>query len=156
MNRLLSLLVIVLGVVCLALGAFFIYQGLSKQNWLVSNIRQEKITLGLTEDQIKAGKVLENMNDLQTAGDTIREHRHTIAPTYNEALGGKQFDPTNAKNATYAQAMNLENYLYLGVLSFGVVQVVEGAGAFMIVVAVALWAIGIILWRLSRRRDMLI
>jgi hypothetical protein len=155
MNRLLSLLVIVLGVVCLGLGAFFIYQGVSKNNWLVDNIKQEKITLGLSQDQIQSGKVLENMDDLQKAGDTVRGHRHTLAPTYNDILGGKQYDPTIPKEATYAQAMNLENYLYLGVLSFGVVQVVEGAGAFMVVVAVALWAIGIILWRLSGRRESL-
>jgi hypothetical protein len=153
MNRLLALLVMVLGLVCLVLGSFFIYQGLSKQNWLTSNIKEEKITLGLTQEQINAGVVLQSMDDLLTAGDTIRGHRHGIAPTYNDALGGKQYDPANPKEATYAQAMNLENYLYLGVLSFGVVQVVEGAGAFMIVVAVALWAIGIILWRLSRSRE---
>jgi hypothetical protein len=79
-----------------------------------------------------------------------------MAPTYNEALGGGQFDPAVPSEAKYAQAMNLENYLYLGVLSFGVVQVVEGAGAFMIVVAVALWAIGIILWRISPHRQYLI
>jgi hypothetical protein len=153
MNRLLALLVVVLGIVCLGVGAFFIYQGVSKNNWLVDNIKQEKITLGLTQDQIKAGKVLESMADLQNAGDTIRTHRHTLASTYNEALGGGQYDPTNPKEATYAQAMNLENYLYLGVLSLGVVQVVEGTGAFMIVVAVALWAIGVILWRLSGRKE---
>ena len=95
------------------------------------------------------------MSDLQKAGDTVRGHRHTLAPTYNDALGGGKYDPTIAQQATYAQAMNIENYLYVGVLSFGVVQVVEGAGAFMIVVAVALWAIGIILWRLSKRRESL-
>jgi hypothetical protein len=49
--------------------------------------------------------------------------------------------------------MNLENYLYLGVLSFGVVQMVEGTGAFMIVVGIALGAIGIILWRICRSRE---
>jgi hypothetical protein len=152
MNRLLALLVVLAGVVCLALGGFFIYQGMSKQNWLVSNIKQEKITLGLTAEEVSAGKVLEGMNDLQTAGDTIRGHRHSIAPTYNDALGGKQYDPTVPSEATYAQAMNLENYLYLGVLSFGVVQVVEGTGAFMIVVGIALGAIGIILWRICRNR----
>jgi hypothetical protein len=152
MKRLLALLVIILGVVSLGLGAFFIYQGMSKQNWLVSNIKAEKITLGLTPEEVAAGKVLESASDLQKAGDTIRGHRHLIAPTYNEALGGKQYDPTNTQDATYAQAMNLENYLYLGVLSFGVVQVVEGVGAFMIVVAVALGAIGIILWRISPDR----
>jgi hypothetical protein len=152
MNRLLALIVVVLGVVCLGVGAFFVYQGVSKSNWLVDNIKQEKITLGLTQEEIQSGKVLETASDLQTAGDTIRGHRHKMAPTYQEALGGGQYDPTNVDEAKYAQGMNLENYLYLGVLSFGVTQIAMGVGAFMIVVAIALGAIGILLWRLSGRR----
>jgi hypothetical protein len=153
MNRLLALIVIVLGVVCLGVGAFFVYTGISKNNWLVENIKQEKITLGLTQDEIKSGKVLENSSDLQKAGDTIRGHRHAMAPTYQDALGNGQYDPTNVAEAKYAQGMNLENYLYLGVLSFGVTQMAMGAGAFMIVVSFALGAIGIVLWRLSGRRE---
>jgi len=149
MKRLLALIVILMGVISLALGAFFIYQGLSKNAWLVDNIRQEKITLGLTQEQIAAGKVLESAADLQKAGDTVRTHRHQLAPDYNAALGGGQYDPTNIDQAKYAQAMNLENYLYLGVLSFGVVQIIEGVGAFMIVSAVAMGAAGVVLWRLS-------
>jgi hypothetical protein len=153
MNRLLALLVVVLSIVCLGVGAFFVYQGVSKNSWLVDNIKQEKITLGLSKEEIASGKVLESGDDLQTAGDTIRGHRHTMAPTYGDALGGKPYDPTNADEAKYAQGMNLENYLYLGVLSFGVTQIAMGVGAFMIVVAVALGAIGILLWRLAGKRE---
>jgi hypothetical protein len=151
MNRLLALLVAVAGVVCLGMGIFFIAFGMSKGNWMVNAMRQEKITLGLSVDQVKAGEVVDSMAELQKAGDTIRGHRHAIAPTYNEALGGGKFDPTNVAEATYAQGMNLENYLYLGVLSFGVVQLAEGIGALMIVIALALIAIGIVLWRVSRK-----
>jgi len=153
MNRLLALFVIMLSVVSLGVGAFFIYQGVSKYYWLVDNIKQEKITLGLTQEEIKSGKVLETAGDLQEAGDTVREHRHSIADTYKDALGGGQYNPADPKQLTYAQAMNLENYLYLGVLSFGVTQIAMGAGAFMIVMAVALGAIGILLWRLSGKRQ---
>jgi len=153
MNRLLALIVVVLAVVCLGVGAFFVFQGMSKNNWLVENIKTEKITLGLTAEQVKNGVVLESASDLQNAGDTIRGHRHAIAPTYQEALGGGKFDPTNVAEATYAQGMNLENYRYLGVLSFGVTQIAMGVGAFMIVVAIALGAIGVLLWRLSGRRE---
>jgi hypothetical protein len=155
MNRLLALIVIVLAVVCLGVGAFFIFQGVSKNNWLVENIKQEKITLGLSQEEIKSGKVLENGDDLQKAGDTIRGHRHAMATTYQDALGGGQYDPTNVAQAKYAQGMNLENYLYLGVLSFGVTQIAMGVGAFMVVVAVALGAVGLVLWRLSGRREIL-
>jgi hypothetical protein len=150
MNRLLSLIVVILGMACLGIGSFFIYQGVTNNNFLVDAMRTEKITLGLTEEQISAGEVIDTMAELQRAGDTIREHRHSIAPTYNEALGGGQFDPTNPQHVTYSQAMNLENYLYLGALSFGVVQLALGSGVFMIVVAIALWVIGIVLWKMAR------
>jgi hypothetical protein len=96
-------------------------------------MKQEKITLGLTAEQVQQGQIVDNAISAQKAADTIRTHRHTIAPTYNDMLGGAQFDPTNPKEITYMQALNLENYLYMSVLSFGVVTVVEGAGAFMII-----------------------
>jgi hypothetical protein len=153
MNRLLALLVAIAGVVCLGLGIFFISYGMAKGNWMKDAMQQEKITLGLTEAQVAAGDVVDTMSELQKAGDTIRSHRHNLAPTYNDALGGKQYDPTNSKAATYAQAMNLENYLYLGVLSFGVVQLAEGIGAVIIVVGLALIAIGFVLWRLHRKQN---
>ena len=99
MNRLLSLLIAVAGVVVLGMGIFFVAFGMSKGNWMTNAMRQEKITLGLTADQIKAGDVVDTMAELQKAGDTIREHRHGMAPTYNDALAGGQFDPTNVAEA---------------------------------------------------------
>jgi hypothetical protein len=151
MNRLLALLVVVAGIVCLGMGIFFVAFGMSKGNWMADAMRQEKITLGLTAEQVAAGDVVDTMAELQKAGDTIRGHRHAIAPTYNDALKGGKFDPTNVAEATYAQGMNLENYLSVGVLSFGVVQLAEGVGAVMVVIALALIAIGIVLWRVSRK-----
>jgi hypothetical protein len=151
MNRLLSLLVIVLGVVCLAVGVLFIYQGFSKNNYLVTNIKQEKITLGLTQEQIAAGQVDVTADQLQKASEQIRGDRHSIAPTYSDLLGGKRFNPADPKQASWAQGLNLESSLNLAVLSYGVVQVVEGVGAFMIIVAIALGAIGIVLWRMSAK-----
>lgn len=153
MNRLLSLLVVTAGVVCLGIGIFFIAFGTSKGSWMVEAMRQEKITLGLTAEQVKAGELVDTMAELQVAGDTVRGHRHAMAPSYTEALGGGRFDPTNPAQASYAQGMNLENYLYLGVLSFGVVQLAQGVGAVMIVIALALIAIGLVLWRIAPRKS---
>jgi hypothetical protein len=42
MNLLLSLVVIVLGVVALALGILFIYEGISKINYLTENVKGRK------------------------------------------------------------------------------------------------------------------
>jgi hypothetical protein len=52
---------------------------------------------------------------------------------------------------TYAQAINLENYLYMAVMAFGLVQVVMGSGAYMIIVGLAVFLTGLTLYRLGRQ-----
>jgi hypothetical protein len=138
--------IIVLGVVALAMGVVFLGQGFSKQSYLVGALKQENITLGMLGVQgDKANEVIDNAAIAQLAGDTVREHRHSIAPSYQALLGGKRFDPTNPEQLTYAQALNLENYLYLAVASFGLVTVVLATGGFMIITGLALGVTGIAL-----------
>jgi hypothetical protein len=84
------------------------------------------------------------------AGDTIREHRRNIAPTYSDLLGEGRYDPTNPEQLTYAQAMNLENYLYLAVVAFGLTQAVMGRGVFMVITGLALGSAGVVLYRLQK------
>ena len=150
MSRILSLLVIFFGVVALVIGGVFIWQGMAKNDLLVDAMRQENITLGIESDKLSAGEVIDSAAEAEIAGDTVREHRHGIASTYGDLLGGEQFDPTNPTQLTYAQALNLENYLYLAVLGFGVTQIALGAGAFMVITGLALLAGGSVLYRLSK------
>ena len=88
---------------------------------------------------------MDNAAKAQQAGDTVREHRRSIAPTYGDLLGGEHFNPSDVTQLTYAQALNLENYLYLAVASFGIFMVVKAVGAFMVLIGLALgvtgWAI---------------
>ena len=51
---------------------------------------------------------------------------------------------------SYAQALNMENYLYLAVLGFGVTTMIIGAGVFMIITGLALGTTGVVLLRLPR------
>jgi hypothetical protein len=151
MIKKLSIVILVLGAVALIMGIVFVYQGVSKQAMLAGIMEQENVklsALGVTGS--KANEIIDSAETAQIAGDTVRGHRHSIAPTYSDLLGGGKFDPTNPKDLTYAQAVNLENYLYLGVLSFGVTTIAMAAGGFMIVVALALGAIGFILLRLAQ------
>ena len=147
MVKSLAILVIILGVVSIAIGGVFVGQGFAKNDLLVTAMEQEQITLGIEDSDLAAGEVIDSASEAEIAGDTVREHRHGIAPTYGDLLAGERFDPTQTMQLTYAQALNLENYLYLAVLSFGVTQIALGAGAFMIVVGIALGATGIILVR---------
>ena len=150
MIRKLAIVVLLIGVVSIVIGAVFIGQGMAKNNLLVTAMRQEKITLGIPSDKLAAGEVIDTAKEAQIAGDTVREHRHSIAPTYGDLLGDKQFDPTDPKQLTYAQALNLENYLYLAVLGFGVTQVVIASGVFMVIAGIALCGTGTALWRLAK------
>jgi len=148
-TKILAIFVIVLGVAGIAIGGVFVGQGFAKDNLLRTAMEQEQITLGIPSDQLAAGEVIDTAKEAEIAGDTVREHRHSIAPTYGDLLGGKQYDPTNLQQLTYAQALNLENYLYLAVLGFGVTQIALGAGAFMVIMGLALVATGTVLVRLK-------
>jgi hypothetical protein len=149
MVRKLALIVIALGVVGLVLGGVFVWQGVAKNNLIVDRMEVEKVSLALDPGNPQQLTPITDSASAQKAADTIAGHRRSIAPSYQELLGGGQFDPTNPKDLTYAQAMNLENYLYMAVTAFGLTQAVMGSGAYMVVVGLAVLLIGIVLYRLG-------
>ena len=132
----LGILVIIFAVISLVMGIVFVQQGFSKEAFLTEAMTEEQIELDGVEG------VIDTPGEAQVAGDTVREHRHGIAPTYGDLLGGERYDPTNPLQLTYAQALNLENYLYLAVASFGLTLMAKGMGAFMIVMGLALGVAG--------------
>lgn len=144
-TRGLAVLVMVLGLVSIVIGGVFVGQGFAKNNLIVDRMEIEQVTLALDPDNPDEYTLVTDIATAQEAADTIAEHRRNIAPTYQELLGEGRYDPTNPQHLSYAQAMNLENYLYLAVAAFGLVQVALASGAFMIVTGVALigtgWAI---------------
>ena len=142
--RYLGLGILIIGVVAIAIGIIFIQQGYAKEGFLREAMTQEQITLEGVEG------VIDTQEEAQLAGDTVRDHRHGIAPTYGDLLGGEHFDPTNPTQITYMQALNLENYLYLAVASFGVFAMAKGAGAFMVVVGIGLGAAGFVIWKKTK------
>jgi len=85
-TRGLAILVLFLGVVAVVLGGVFIAQGVAKDNLLVTAMQEEKITLGIETDSLTEGEVIDSAEEATIAGDTIREHRHGIAPTYGDLL----------------------------------------------------------------------
>ena len=143
----LSMVVMIVALVAIVMGTFFIVQGVTKADWMSEAMRQEQITLGLDETAVANGELVDTAGEAQAAGDTIREHRRTIAPTYDELLGGGGYNASNPDHLIYAQALNMENYLYLGVLGFGVTDIALASGAFMVAMGIALGAIAIALLR---------
>lgn len=150
-RKYLAMLIMALGLVGVILGAVFVGLATEKNQWMSTAMAQEKVTLGLTEQQIKSGEVVDSAAEAQTAGDVIRSHRRAIAPTYNELLGGGKYDPTKPQQLSYSQALNMENYLYLAVLGFGVTTLITGVGASMIVMGIGLGLAGLLLFQNAKK-----
>jgi hypothetical protein len=148
----LAVVILILGIIGVALGGVFIWQGIAKNKLIVDRMKVEKVSLALDSNNPTVLTPITNSASAQKAADTIAGHRRSIAPSYQELLGGGQFDPTNAKDLTYAQAMNLENYLYLAVTAFGLIQVVMGSGAYMVVVGLSVFLLGLALYRLGNEK----
>jgi hypothetical protein len=150
--RTLAILVAILGFVALVLGGVFIGEGVAKNNLIVDRMRVEKVTLAVDPNNPSVTTQINNASDAQKAADTIASHRRTIAPSYQELLnkGTGKFDPANPTDLTYAQAMNLENYLYMAVTAFGLIQVTMASGVFMVITGLALGGTGLALYRIGR------
>jgi len=144
--RVLSLLVLFIGLVAIIMGAVFVGLGAARDMQLKEAMRIEHVKLGIESEL--GDEIIDSLPEAMKAGDTIREHRRGIAATYEELLGGGPFDATNPQHLTYAQAMNLENYLYLAVVAFGLTQAVMASGVFMVITGIALGSTGIVLYRL--------
>jgi hypothetical protein len=150
LTRGLAILVMFLGLVALVLGGIFIGEAVAKNNLIVDRMKVEKVTLAVDPNNPGVSTQINNAADAQKAADTIASHRRKIAPSYQELLGGVPFDSTNATQLKYAQAMNLENYLYMAVTAFGLIQVTTATGVFMAVTGLALGGTGLALYRISR------
>ncbi|HUV75295.1 MAG TPA: hypothetical protein VMW00_01435 [Dehalococcoidales bacterium] len=144
-----AIVVVLIGVVAVVLGGVFIGMGVAKNNQLVGAMRVEKVALPLVEGTEPSA--IDSAGEAQAAGDIIREHRRGIAPSYQELLGDGRFDPTNPEHLTYAQAMNMENYLYLAVIGFGLIQATVASGVFMVITGVALGSTGVMLYRVNHK-----
>ena len=150
MVKKLAIVVMILAVAAIVIGGVFVGEGFAKNKLIVDRMNVEKVTLAVDPNNPKVVTQVNNAAEAQKAADTIAKHRRGIAPTYQDLLGGKQFDSTNATQLKYAQAMNLENYLYMAVTAFGLIQVTMATGAFMVIVGVALGCVGLVLWRLGK------
>ena len=150
LTRYLAIAVLLLGLVGIVMGGVFIAQGTAKNNQLVETMRIEQVILPLHPEELdEPPSSIDSPEEAEAAGDLIREHRRGIAPTYQDLLGEGRFDPTNPQHLSYAQALNMENYLYLAVVGFGLIDVVIASGAFMIITGIALGGTGLVLYRLS-------
>ena len=146
-----AILVLLLGIVGWGVGGAFIGIGFAKNNQITTYLRAEKVTLGLSTEEVAQGKVVDSLATAQKAAETLTEHRQKIAPTYNDLLEGKQFDPTNLTQLKYEQAMNLQTNIYTAVLAFGLAQSIMANGAFMLATGVAFVIVALVLFKMAKK-----
>ncbi len=153
MNKSVGVVVVALGLAAIAMGGVFIQQGVSKNDYIKDQMRQEQVTLGIGTDRQPAnpGNYVDSRQEAMAAASLLQEHRAGIAPTYSALLNGGRFDPANPQHLLYAQALNLEEYLFLSALGFGTAQIVIVLGGFMLLTGTALGASGIVVVRLATR-----
>ncbi len=141
----LSWIVVALGVIGMVMGAVFLGLGFARDSQIKAEMRAENVSLAdLGVQGIDAANVIDSMSEAEAAANTVKEHRHNIAASYEELLEGGRFDPTNPQHLSYSQAINLENYLYLGVMALGVTSLTMASGAFMLASGIALVILGLV------------
>jgi hypothetical protein len=105
---------IIIGAFGLIMGGVYVYQGVVKGHLLKQAMREEKVVLGdVHAPNAPEDEIIDSAKEAHIAADIIRSHRRKIAATYKELLGENKFNPSDPKQVLYAQALNLENYLYL-------------------------------------------
>lgn len=112
----------------------------------------EQVTLSVAPDNPDEFARVNDADEVQAAADTIASHRQSITTIYQALLdqSNGMYNRTNQVHLTYAQAMNLENYLYMAVTIFGHIQVSIASGAFMMVTGLAIVRAGLALLCLNR------
>jgi hypothetical protein len=153
--RFIGIAVIGLGIAALVMGVAFVVEGQSKANFIKKSMRQEQVTMAaLGIEGADPDNLIDSAAEAEKVANLVKEHRLSIAPTYADLMAMSptgRYDPSNKAHLSYAQAMNLENYLYLGVASLGLTTVTIVSGVFMIVTGLGLSLTGFALGRLAKK-----
>jgi hypothetical protein len=155
-SKYLAIIVSMLGVVVILIGAVFVGLSVQKNNYITQSLREQKITLGLSAEQVAQGQVVDNAASAQVAAETLGKHLKSIAPTYGDLMAantktGGKYDPTNPSNLTYTQGLNLQNAMNMAVMGYGVIQATMATGLALIVLGLGVGLGGLVLVRLSQK-----
>ncbi len=153
--RFIGIAVIGLGIAALVMGVAFVVEGQSKANYIKKSMRQEQVTMAaLGIEGADPDNLIDSAAEAEKVANLVKEHRLSIAPTYADLMAMSptgRYDPSIKAHLSYAQAMNLENYLYLGVASLGLTTVTIVSGVFMMVTGLGLSLTGFALGLLARK-----
>jgi hypothetical protein len=153
--RFIGIAVIGLGIAALVMGIAFVVEGQSKANYIKDQMRAEQVTLAaLGIEGADPDNFIDSAAEAEKVANVVKEHRLSIAPTYADLMAMSptgRYDSSIKAHLSYNQAMNLENYLYLGVASLGLTTVTIVSGIFMMVTGLGLSLIGFAVQRLAKK-----
>lgn len=151
--KLISIAVVGLGMAAMVMGVAFVVEGQSKANYIKAEMRAEHVSLAsLGVEGADPDDFIDSAAEAQKAADIVKEHRLSIAPTYADLMAMSptgRYNPDIPQHLSYNQAMNLENYLYMGVASLGLTTVTIVSGVCMMVTGLGLVLIGFVVNRLA-------
>lgn len=154
MARISRMVMLMMAVVAIGIGIYFIVQGVTQADLIESEMRIDQVTIGLDPAAVANGELVDSAGEAQAALDYMKEIRRGLQLNYMVLLGGGDFDPTNPAHLGLAQylgeAVDTENFLAVPVLAFGVTQLFLYLGGFMIAVGIAL---GITSTALCKRKE---
>lgn len=134
--------VLLIGLVSLVLGGFFVYQGFAKANYLTEAMVSQNITYGSAGGTITG--IIDTPQEAQAMADILQEH--------SKALGNyvqlKRDDPNRQ---TILNGMTMINSMELAVMGYGLTDVVKASGAFMILIGATFGVLGISVLRKGKQ-----
>jgi hypothetical protein len=140
-NKKFATFVLLVGVVCVLIGGFFVYQGISKSNLVINAMRSENITYGGAGGDING--IIDTSAEAATMAAILNTHSHEQFGNYSQL---KRDDPNRQQ---ILNAMTMQNALNLAVMGSGVAEMAEGTGGFMLIIGLSLVAGGAIALRPS-------
>lgn len=154
-GRIVGVAIIGLGIAAVVIGVALVVEGQAKANYIKEQMRAEQVTTAiLGVPGADPNNLIDSAVEAEAVANRVKEHRLSIAPTYADLMAMSptgRYDPSIPAHLTYNQAMNLENYLYLGVASLGLTTVTTVSGVSMMVIGLALALTGLVLYPLTGR-----
>ncbi len=139
-----AIMVMLLSVVSVVVGIVFIVQGVAMRGIITEGLQAEKVTLGIEEDAVVGGEVIDTAGEAQVAANTLIEHLRERYGTYADTARG------SPERATYLDGLTLLNSLNQAVMGFGLTTVVIVSGVLLVVIGFATGTTGVALSELAK------